>query len=78
MIVAIFRRVVRDLSDSGIAAVGVGYPATPLMAGRIRFCMSAAHTQAQLDHCLKMIENLSNKIGLAYSRKPRDLTPISY
>ena len=41
---------VRTLLDRNIAAVGVGFPATPLMEGRIRFCLSAAHTKEQLDH----------------------------
>jgi serine palmitoyltransferase len=41
--------VVRLLSKNFIAVVGVGFPATPLMEGRIRFCLSAAHTKEQLD-----------------------------
>lgn len=42
--------VVRTLTTYNIAAVGVGFPATPLMEGRIRFCLSAAHTKQQLDY----------------------------
>ncbi|XP_014259415.1 serine palmitoyltransferase 2 isoform X2 [Cimex lectularius] len=42
--------VVRTLSSRKIATVGVGFPATPLMEGRIRFCLSAAHTKEQLDY----------------------------
>nr|CAD7423798.1 unnamed protein product [Timema monikensis] len=42
--------VVRTLTDRKIATVGVGFPATPLMKGRIRFCLSAAHTKEQLDY----------------------------
>lgn len=42
--------VVRTLTTHNIAAVGVGFPATPLMEGRIRFCLSAAHTKQQLDY----------------------------
>ncbi|PSN48068.1 Serine palmitoyltransferase 2 [Blattella germanica] len=41
--------VVRTLRTRNIATVGVGFPATPLMEGRIRFCLSAAHTKEQLD-----------------------------
>lgn len=44
------RAVVRTLVSKNIAAVGVGFPATPLMEGRIRFCLSAAHTKEQLDN----------------------------
>lgn len=40
----------RTLTKRQIATVGVGFPATPLMEGRIRFCLSAAHTKEQLDY----------------------------
>ena len=35
--------------DRGIAVVTVGFPATPLNGGRVRFCISAAHTREMLD-----------------------------
>jgi 7-keto-8-aminopelargonate synthetase-like enzyme len=44
-----YRAVVRTLRTRNIATVGVGFPATPLMEGRIRFCLSASHTKEQLD-----------------------------
>lgn len=68
----------RDLSKSGVAVVGVGFPATPMLLCRIRFCMSAAHSKEQLDQCLDIIGKACDRIGLDYSRKPRDLTPIEY
>lgn len=70
--------VVRELLTRNIAAVGVGFPATPIMAGRIRFCLSAAHTKQQLDDALEIMDEVSDKLGLKYSRKPRDKTPIEY
>jgi hypothetical protein len=33
----------------GVAIVTVGFPATPLVLGRARFCLSAVHTKATLD-----------------------------
>ncbi|KAG8243446.1 Serine palmitoyltransferase 2 [Homalodisca vitripennis] len=42
--------VVRTLKQKQLAVVGVGFPATPLMEGRIRICLSAAHTKEQLDN----------------------------
>lgn len=69
---------VRTLIKEKIATVGVGYPATPLTQGRIRICLSAAHTKEQLDYALEVIEKVADEIGLKYSRKPRDLTPIDY
>lgn len=61
-----------------IATVGVGYPATPLMQGRIRICLSAAHTKEQLDHALDVIEKVANKLGLRYSRKPINSELVKY
>lgn len=72
------RAVVRELTTRKIAAVGVGFPATPIMAGRIRFCISAAHTKEQLDYALDVIDEVSDDLGLKYSRKRCDRTPIEY
>uniref|UniRef100_A0A0A9YLX6 serine C-palmitoyltransferase n=1 Tax=Lygus hesperus TaxID=30085 RepID=A0A0A9YLX6_LYGHE len=70
--------VVRTLAKRKIAAVGVGFPATPLMEGRIRFCLSAAHTKEQLDYALDTINEIADELGLKYSKKPRDPNPILY
>lgn len=35
--------------ERGIAVVTVGFPATSLPGGRVRFCLSAAHTREMLD-----------------------------
>ncbi|XP_031835315.1 serine palmitoyltransferase long chain base subunit [Nomia melanderi] len=81
MLVYLFSKigaVVRTLTTHNIAAVGVGFPATPLMEGRIRFCLSAAHTKQQLDYVLSHIESLADSLGLRYSRKVRELMPIEY
>lgn len=73
-----YSAVVRKLTERNIAAVGVGFPATPIMAGRIRFCLSASHTKEQLDYALEVIDQESDMLGLKYSRKPRQYTPIEY
>ena len=39
----------RRCLEQNLAVVVVGYPATPLNAGRVRFCLSAAHTKEMLD-----------------------------
>lgn len=81
MLVYLFSKisaVVRTLATKNIAVVGVGFPATPIMEGRIRFCLSAAHTKEQLDFALDIIDEISNTLGLKYSRRPRDPNPIPY
>lgn len=70
--------VVRGLAARKIATVGVGFPATPLMEGRIRFCLSAAHTKEQLDYALEQIDDIANELGLKYSQQPRCPRPIIY
>lgn len=70
--------VVRTLGKRQIATVGVGFPATPLMEGRIRICLSAAHSKEQLDRALKVIEEVADELGLRYSQKPRSKVPIVY
>lgn len=68
----------RTLTTRNIAVVGAGFPATPIMEGRIRFCLSAAHTKDQLDYALSVIDEIGDKLGLKYSRKPKDPNPIEY
>lgn len=81
MLVYLFSKigaVVRTLTSRNIAVVGVGFPATPIMEGRIRFCLSASHTKEQLDYALAVIDEIGETLGLKYSRKPRDMNPIEY
>ncbi len=73
-----FRAVVRRLTERNIAVVGVGFPATRLFYGRVRFCLSAAHTKEQLDYAIQVIAEESETLGLKYSRKPRNDDPIEY
>jgi serine palmitoyltransferase len=35
--------------EKKVAVVTVGFPATELTGGRVRFCLSAAHTREMLD-----------------------------
>ena len=45
-----FRRAFnREMLKRGVAVVTVGFPATPLVLGRVRFCLSASHTKEMLD-----------------------------
>ena len=49
-----------------IAIVCVGYPATPLSEGRIRICLSAAHTREMLDYVRSNLLNCA--IYVPYKR----------
>ena len=41
--------------ERGIAVVTVGFPATPVTGGRVRLCLSAAHTREMLDKVIFVV-----------------------
>ncbi|SMQ48049.1 unnamed protein product [Zymoseptoria tritici ST99CH_3D7] len=50
-----------------IAVVVVGYPATPLISSRARFCVSAAHTKDDLDRLLAAVDQAGEVLQLKFS-----------
>uniref|UniRef100_T1JAM9 serine C-palmitoyltransferase n=1 Tax=Strigamia maritima TaxID=126957 RepID=T1JAM9_STRMM len=62
---------IRLLSEYGIAVVGVGFPATPIMLARARFCLSALHTRHMLDKVLQALDEMGERMNIKYSRLPR-------
>lgn len=48
----------------GLAVVVVGYPATPLITSRARFCISASHTQQDLEFALKKLDEVGSLLNL--------------
>ncbi|AEO98267.1 serine palmitoyltransferase [Emiliania huxleyi virus 201] len=62
----------------GVAIVIVGYPATPFLESRARFCISSEHTREQLDYVLMVIDETSRELklrkvsGYAESKKTHD------
>ena len=50
-----------------ISVVVVGYPATPLVSSRARFCVSAAHTKDDLDRLLAACDQVGNVLQLKFS-----------
>jgi len=55
----------------GLAVVVVGFPATPLLLARVRFCISAGHTREQLDWTLRQIEDVADEMGVKYAKPQR-------
>ncbi|KAK9829134.1 hypothetical protein WJX72_004074 [[Myrmecia] bisecta] len=62
----------RLLLERGIAAVVVGFPATPLLTARARICISAAHSREDLDWALQVIDEVADICLLKYRPKPRE------
>jgi len=56
----------REMLENGVAIVIVGYPATPLLLSRSRFCISAAHTKADLDFILNALRRVSYDVGIRF------------
>jgi len=56
----------RECLARGLAVVVVGFPASPLLLARSRLCISAAHTRADLEFALKVIEEVIDLIGARF------------
>lgn len=58
----------RECLKRGLGIVVVGFPATPIIESRARFCLSAAHTKEMLDQALDVINEVGDLLSLKYSR----------
>ncbi|XP_034963856.1 serine palmitoyltransferase 2 [Zootoca vivipara] len=58
----------REMLKRHIAVVVVGFPATPIIESRARFCLSAVLTKEILDIALKEINEVGDLLQLKYSR----------
>ena len=59
----------RECLARGLAMVVVGFPATPLLTARARVCVSAAHTRAELDYALDVIDEVAGLCLLRYGKR---------
>jgi serine palmitoyltransferase len=60
----------RECLKRGLAVVVVGFPATPLVLSRARFCISAGHTRADLDKALVIVEEVVDLMMMKYGNSP--------
>ena len=58
----------REMLERGIAVVVVGYPATPIITSRVRFCISAAHTREDLEYALEQISDVGDRLCLKFGK----------
>ena len=56
----------RECFKQNIATVVVGFPATPLLLARSRFCISAGHTIEDLEDAVKKISYIGDTLLLKY------------
>ncbi|KAL7789132.1 serine palmitoyl transferase subunit [Trichoderma ceciliae] len=57
----------REMLKRKISVVVVGYPATPLISSRARFCISAAHNKDDLDRMLIACDEVADLLQLKIS-----------
>ena len=50
-----------------LAVVVVGSPATPLLKGRVRFCVSAEHTEEDLESALRLLDLVGSEVMIKYN-----------
>ncbi|CAO4376133.1 unnamed protein product [Caenorhabditis nigoni] len=62
----------RRMLKHNIGIVAVGYPATPLLEARVRFCLSADHTKEHLDYILEALEQVGAETNTFYGKKITD------
>lgn len=58
----------RRCLERGVAIVVVGYPATPLLMSRIRFCVSACHTREDLQYVLDVMREVTEDFDIAFNK----------
>eukprot|EP00743_Colponemidia_sp_Colp-15_P000939 GILK01001037.1.p1 GENE.GILK01001037.1~~GILK01001037.1.p1 ORF type:complete len:512 (-),score=65.23 GILK01001037.1:149-1615(-) len=56
----------REAFKRNVAVVVVGFPATPVLLARVRFCLSAAHTREDLDQALEAIGQCARRVHILY------------
>jgi serine palmitoyltransferase len=57
----------REMLKRGISVVIAGYPATPLLTARVRFCVSAAHNKEDMDRVLRACDEIGELLDLKFS-----------
>ncbi|PAA56786.1 hypothetical protein BOX15_Mlig012348g7, partial [Macrostomum lignano] len=60
----------RETLKRGLGTVVVGYPATPIIESRARFCLSAAHSLDIIDRSVQIIDEVTSLLLMKYSRRP--------
>eukprot|EP00003_Mantamonas_plastica_P021840 TRINITY_DN3600_c1_g1_i4.p2 TRINITY_DN3600_c1_g1~~TRINITY_DN3600_c1_g1_i4.p2 ORF type:complete len:176 (-),score=57.40 TRINITY_DN3600_c1_g1_i4:3-530(-) len=58
----------RECLERGLAVVVVGFPATPLLLARARFCLSASHTREDLEMALDVFDEIGDRMLIKYEK----------
>lgn len=73
---AILVEIIRAAIKRNVALVGAGFPATPLLGARVRFCISSAHTKEMLDHVIQVMDELGDIFQIKYHAGKKSRSPV--
>lgn len=59
--------IIRAALKQNVAIVGAGFPATPLLEARVRFCLSSAHTKEMLDRVIDVIDDIGTDLHVKFA-----------
>lgn len=59
--------IIRAAMKQNVAVVGAGYPATPLLEARVRFCLSSAHTREMLDYVVDVFDDIGSQLHVKFA-----------
>lgn len=62
--------VIRAALKQNVALVGAGFPATPLLEARVRFCLSSAHTKEMLDKVIDVMDEIGERMHVKFGNMP--------
>lgn len=60
--------IIRAALKENVAIVGAGFPATPLLEARVRFCVSSAHTREMLDRVVNVIDEIGTRMHVKFGQ----------
>ena len=81
----------RECFERNVAVVGVGFPATTLTTARVRICISASHTDEDLDyglevrpfplspgrHAIQVLNEMADVVHMRYRRSRLSTSAVS-
>lgn len=59
----------RECLKRKLAVVVVGFPATPILTSRVRFCLSAGHNKKELEDAMDRFDEVAEICHIKYKRK---------
>jgi serine palmitoyltransferase len=59
----------REMLARGVAVCVAGFPSTPILVARARFCISSSHTREMLDKVLRVMDEVGDMVSIKYNNR---------